>query len=97
MTIAVDDSTKPIAAMKATIGANPTAMPAAVSKAPQAATCTAPRPKICLRMLHNRVGCISRPMMNRNMTTPSSATCRMDCASEKKPSPNGPMISPAAR
>ncbi len=97
MTMAVDDSTKPIAAMKAAGPDRPAARPTAVSKAPQASTWATPRPKISPRSFHSRDGCISRPMMNRNITTPSSATCRMDRGSENQPMPNGPMASPAAR
>ena len=53
-----------------------------VSSAPQATTCAAPSPKISRRRLHSRDGCISSPMTNRNMTTPSSATCRIASGSE---------------
>ena len=58
-------------------------------------TCAAPSPKISRRRPHSREGCISRPMTNRNITTPSSATCRMACGSVKRPRPNGPMARPA--
>ena len=44
------------------------------SKAPQAATCKIPSPKIWRRSFHSLVGCISSPITNRNITTPSSAT-----------------------
>jgi hypothetical protein len=97
MTMAVDDSTKPAAAMNATLPDSPPSMPTPVSKAVHTATCISPRPKIWRRMDHSLVGCISSPMTNRNITTPSSAMCRMVCASLKKPRPNGPMASPAAR
>ncbi|MNR28725.1 hypothetical protein D3C85_1460630 [compost metagenome] len=97
ITMAVDDSTKPIAAMNAAGPDNPASNPTAVNSPPQASTCATPRPKISPRSFHKREGCISRPIMKRNITTPSSATCRMDLGSEKKPMPNGPMTRPAAR
>ncbi len=97
MTMAVDDSTKPMAPMKDTAGESPASTPAAVSTAPQVTTCNRPRPKISWRRFHSRVGCISSPMTNRNITTPNSAMSRMDCASLNTPSPKGPMASPAAR
>ena len=97
MTMAVDDSTKPMAAMNATTGGNPARTPTPVNSAPQMATCATPRPKISRRRLHSRDGCISSPMMNRNITTPSSATCRIACGLVKSFSPNGPITRPAAR
>ena len=90
-------STKPDAATKATVKLSPKSMPTPVSSALQHNTCANPRPKISLRRLHSRVGCISRPMMKRNITTPSSATCRIEVGSENSPAPNGPIASPAAR
>ena len=77
MTIAVDVSTKPAPATKDEATGKPVAMPIAVSSSEQIPTCMAPRPKISRRSPHNRDGFISRPMMNRNITTPSSATCRI--------------------
>ena len=97
MTMAVEDSTKPMAAMNAAGADSPASRPTPVSSAPQASTWATPRPKISPRSFHSREGCISSPMMNRNITTPSSATCRMDLGSEKKPMPNGPIARPAAR
>ena len=97
ITVAVDVSTKPIAATKATGHASPASMPTPVSSVPQASTCASPRPKISRRRLHSRVGCISSPMMNRNITTPSSATCRMAAGSANSAAPKGPMATPAAR
>ena len=92
MTIAVDDSTKPMPATKATgRGEAGQACPTMVSSAPQTNTCAAPSPKISRRRLHSRDGCISRPMTNRNITTPSSATCRIACGSVNRPRPNGPI------
>ncbi|MNT56165.1 hypothetical protein D3C72_1934470 [compost metagenome] len=95
--MAVDDSTNPIAAMKAAGPDRPASRPTAVKSPPQTRTCATPNPKISPRSFHRREGCISRPMMKRNITTPSSATCRMDLESEKNPMPNGPMTRPAAR
>ena len=69
----------------------------AVSSVPQVATWAMPRPKISRRRLHSRDGCISSPITNRNITTPSSATCRIACGSVNSRSPNGPMMRPAAR
>jgi hypothetical protein len=86
-TIAVDESVKPIAAMNATIGVMPSATPTPVSTVPQAITCATPSPKICPRRFHSRDGCISSPITNRNMTTPSSAVWRIDCGSAKSASP----------
>ncbi len=97
MMTAVDDSTKPHAPIRATAGVKPRAMPTPVSSRAQAATWAAPRPKISRLRLHNRDGRISRPMMNSSITTPSSATCRMVMGSSKRPRPNGPIRSPAAR
>ena len=78
-TTAVEVRTKPMAAKKATFGVSPKPMPTPVSSRPQTATCAAPSPKMSRRRLHNRDGCISSPITNRNITTPSSATCRMAC------------------
>ena len=98
MTMAVDESTKPMPAISATPGFKPQMKtPAAVSAAPQTTTCVRPSPKICRRMFHSRDGCISRPITNRNITTPSSAICRIVCGSRKKARPNGPIATPAAR
>ncbi|MNL45449.1 hypothetical protein D3C87_1680970 [compost metagenome] len=97
ITMAVDDNTKPIAAMKAAGPDRPANRPTTVNRPPQTTTCARPSPKISPRSFHSRDGCISSPMMKRNMTTPSSATCKMDLGSEKKPMPNGPIAKPAAR
>ena len=75
MTIAVEERTKPVAPTKATRGEKPkTRIATPVSATLHTATCAAPSPKIARRRLHSRDGCISSPMMNRNITTPSSAT-----------------------
>ncbi len=95
--MAVDESTNPMAARNATTGGNPNRMPTPVISAPQVATCAAPSPKISRRRLHSRDGCISSPMMNRNITTPNSATCRIACGLVNSFSPNGPITRPAAR
>jgi hypothetical protein len=63
----------------------------------QTSTCASPSPKMSRRIDHRREGCISSPMMKRNITTPSSATCRIVAGSLNRPSPNGPIASPAAR
>ena len=97
ITMAVDDSTNPEAATKATAPDSPASTPAAMSRAMHTTTCARPSPKICLRRFHSRDGCISSPMTNKNITTPSSATCKMVCASLKNPIPKGPMARPAAR
>ena len=95
--MAVDDRVKPMAPTKATCGRSPLAIPTSVSKVPQVATCAAPMPKICRRIFHSRDGCISRPITNRNITMPNSATLRMASVSPKNPSPCGPISSPAVR
>lgn len=97
ITIAVEVSTKPIAQTKDTASGKPNANPTQVSKAPQVRICALPRPKICPRRLHRCEGFISSPITNRNITTPSSATCRMDCGSLNHFRPNGPIARPAAR
>ena len=56
-----------------------------------------PMPKISRRRLHSRDGCISSPMTNRNITTPSSATCRIACGSVNSRSPNGPIDEPGGQ
>jgi hypothetical protein len=86
-----------MAAKNATFGDRPNTMPTPVSNRPQTATCAAPRPKISRRNPHKRDGCISSPITNRNMTTPSSAMWIMACGFVKSLSPNGPMMTPAAR
>ena len=97
MTMAVEVSTKPIALTKDTVQLKPKATPTTVSSAPQTTTCRLPKPKISRRRLHRCDGRISRPMTNRNITTPSSATCRMACGSSNSLRPKGPMANPAAR
>jgi hypothetical protein len=89
--------TKPMAPTKATGADTPAAIAASVRARPARPTWAAPRPKISLRIPHSRLGRISRPMMNRKMTTPNSATCRMVCGSRNRASPKGPMATPAAR
>ena len=97
MTIAVEVSTKPVPATKATVTGKPRASPTRVRAAMQAPTWARPRPKIARRMPQSREGSISSPMMNRNITTPSSATWRMAWASVNRPRPKGPIASPARR
>ena len=97
MTIAVDVRTKPAAAMNAAGRGSPSAMPTPSSAATQTPICSEPSPKIWRRSFHRWDGRISRPMTNRNMTTPSSATCSTACGSENRPRPNGPIARPAAR
>ena len=97
MTMAVDVSTKPAAPRKATGGASPKPSRMPVITAVTSPTCSAPRPKIWPRSCQRWDGRISRPMMKRNITTPSSATCRMAAGSVNRPRPNGPTASPAAR
>ena len=97
MTIAVEVSTKPAPATNDAAGGKPVSTPTSVNNAAQAATCAKPRPKIWRRIAHNRDGRISRPMMKRNITTPSSATRRMSAGSRKTFKPYGPITSPAAR
>ena len=97
MITAVDERTKPIATMKATGADKPAAMAVRVSSSPEPMTCAAPSPKMSRLRLHNRLGRISSPMMNRKITTPNSATCRMVSGSWNSPTPNGPIARPAAR
>jgi hypothetical protein len=97
ITIAVEVRTKPAAATNEMPSGKPSARPTHDSNALHAPTCNRPSPKISRRRLHRREGSISSPIMNRNMTTPSSATCRMACGSANNPRPNGPITSPAAR
>ncbi|MCY1557851.1 hypothetical protein D9M68_947360 [compost metagenome] len=97
ITTAVEVSTKPMALTKDTPSGKPKARPTPVSNRPHTTTCRLPRPKIARRRLHRCEGCISSPMTKRYMTTPSSAVCRMVAGSLKRPMPNGPMASPAAR
>ena len=77
MTIAVEVSTKPAPATNDTPTGKPPTMPTQVRSKAQTPTCIAPSPKISRLRPHSRDGCISRPMMKRNITTPSSATWRM--------------------
>ena len=97
ITAAVEDSTKPIAAISAVCQGQPNSKPTIVSSPAMMATCAAPRPKMSRRSAHNFAGRISSPMTNRNITTPNSPTCKIVCASVMTPSPNGPMARPAAR
>ena len=97
MITAVDDSTKPLAPMIAAWTGKPPSMATPDSKAQQSSTWAAPRPKISLRSDHSLAGRISSPMMNRNITTPSSATWRIASGSANSLSPNGPITRPAAR
>ena len=94
---AVEDMTKPMAPTKATGADTPAAMATSVSARPASPTWAAPRPKISFRIPHRRLGRISRPMMNRKMTTPNSATCKMVSGSRNRARPKGPMAAPAAR
>ena len=97
ITIAVDVSTKPAAPTNDTCHEKPNAMPTAVSNAAAITTCKLPSPKICRRKCHKCDGFISKPITNRKITTPSSATCKIVCPSENSPSPNLPIASPAAK
>ena len=97
ITTAVEVSTKPVAPMKATCQGKPNSLAMLVSTSAQVTICSVPSPKISLRRLHRCEGRISRPITNRNITTPSSAVCRIACGSENQPSPNGPIARPAAK
>ena len=97
ITIAVEVRTKPAAPTNAVCGRIPSSIATPVNASVQVAICSVPRPKISRRRPHRCEGRISRPITNRNMTTPSSATCRIACGSVNQPRPNGPMINPALR
>ena len=97
MTIAVEESARPIAAISAAAKAAPTAMPAAASTMPETTTCATPSPKMSRRSAHSRDGFSSSPMTKRSITTPSWATLRIDSGSVKSRRPNGPIAIPAAR
>ena len=73
MTIAVEVSTKPAAPTKLTCHGKPYSKPTPVSKMAHTTTCKLPRPKIWRRSPHKCEGFISRPMTNKNITTPNSA------------------------
>ncbi|MNI45821.1 hypothetical protein D3C73_1002610 [compost metagenome] len=94
---AVEDMTKPMAPTKAAAAGAPAAMAVSVRARPLSPTWAEPRPKISRRRPHRREGRISRPMMNRKMTTPNSAKCRMVSGSRNRARPNGPIAAPAAR
>ena len=97
ITIAVEVITNPAPATNATGQFQPSRRPAQVSSTAHVAICSVPRPKICRRRFHRCEGRISSPITNRNITTPSSATCRIDCGLANQPKPNGPISRPAAR
>ena len=97
ITIAVEVSTKPAAHTNATCHGKPNAMPTTVSAAAANTTCMLPKPKIWRRNAHKCDGFISRPMINKNITTPNSATWMMALGSLNSFSPNGPIASPAAK
>ena len=97
ITIAVEVSTKPDAQIKEICHEKPNSIPTMVSKMAATTACMLPKPKICLRKCHRCDGFISKPITNKKMTTPSSATCKMVCPSENSPKPNGPIASPAAK
>ncbi len=62
-----------------------------VRPAPQATICRCPGRIFPCAGSTRCEGRISRPMTNRNITTPSSATCRIACGSLNQPNPNGPI------
>ena len=98
MMTAVEDSTKPAPATKAVTSGRPKSnIPAAVSSATASETCASPRPKICPRIVQSFCGRSSSPMMKRNITTPSSAKCRIVSGSVNRPSSEGPTSAPAAK
>jgi hypothetical protein len=98
MITAVEDSTKPAPAMKAVTGGSAKATtPASVSKAIARLTCARPSPKICPRSAQSFCGRSSSPITKRNMTTPSSAKCRIVSGSVNNPSTDGPTSAPAAK
>ncbi|MNP61504.1 hypothetical protein D3C76_1567000 [compost metagenome] len=67
------------------------------SSAPVSSTCARPTPNTALRITHKRRGDNSRPMMNSSNTTPSSEMCATLSVLPIRPSPEGPMITPANR
>ena len=87
ITIAVEVSTKPEALTNATCHETPNKMPTKVSKMAAATTCMLPKPNICLRKCHKWVGFISKPITNKKITTPNSATCNIVCGSLNQPKP----------
>ena len=97
ITIAVEVSTKPAAPIKEICHEKPNSIPTIVSNIAAMTTCMLPRPKICLRKCHRCDGFISKPITNKKITTPNSATCKIVCPSENSPKPKGPMVKPAAK
>ena len=93
MTIAVEVSTKPVPAIEATARADSRASSPTVQQQQHAdrRPARSPARRSRSRIAQSRDGCISSPMTNRNITTPSSATCRIACGSVKSPRPNGPI------
>ncbi|MNT65566.1 hypothetical protein D3C72_2035590 [compost metagenome] len=95
--IAVEDSARPRAAIRAMCQSNPSSQPAANSPAVHSSICALPTPKMGRRMLHRRLGCSSSPIRNSISTTPNSEKCRMSCTLLTSLRPLGPMIMPATR
>ena len=97
ITMAVEVSTKPVPAISDAASGYPRTTPTSDSTAIATRTCANPRPKMSRRIDQSLAGSISSPMMNRNITTPSSATCRIVSGSSNSARPKGPIARPAAR
>ena len=97
ITIAVEVKTKPDEQTKAISHETPNCAETMVITSAERMTCKLPKPNIWRRRLHKCDGFISKPITNRNITTPNSAMCRIACESVTNFKPNGPMINPAAK
>ncbi len=95
-TSGVEDKESPNPTISAAVGCRPRSHAPPPSNSVHIATCAEPRPKTMRLITHSRVGCSSRPMMNRSSTTPNSATCITSPTFRNRRSPHGPMTSPAA-
>lgn len=95
--MAVDERDMPMAAITATCQSMWKASARATSRAVVANTCQPPSPKIGRRISHSRWGASSSPTRNSMMTTPNSAKCIVSSPSAIRPSPAGPIASPASR
>ena len=97
MTNTVDDKASAAPITMAASGGTPKATATPAITAPVTRICARPRPNSSGESTLIRSSGSSRPMLNSRNTTPNSARAWMLSMSATKPSPNGPMITPAPR
>ena len=95
--IAVEDKAKPMPITRLVCHVKPNIQAMAVMIRVVISTCAPPSPRIGARICHSFLGLSSKPIRKSSSTTPNSEKCRIASTSLIKPSPHGPIATPANR